>query len=107
MVSLASNNAHYCYGCLRDLQDGYVWGNHPNKADLRDNWNRDTIVAGTKIGMTVDFNQDGTATVTAYKDGVKVRVLSTGSLRGPLCPGVWFDRHGQSVEFVSSKHPHS
>ena len=97
----------YYYDYVRYLTEGSVYGNSTGSTDLDDDWNRGAIVTGTKIGMTADFNQDGTATVTAYKDGVKVRVLSTGSLRGPLCPGVWFDRHGQSVEFVSSKHPHS
>ena len=97
----------YYYGCLRSLYSGKVYGNSAGTSPGT-GWHRATIVAGTKIGMMLDFNQDdGTATVTAYKDGVKVRVLSTGSLRGPLCPGVWFGRPGQSVEFVSSKHPHS
>merc|ERR1712032_684724 len=94
-------------GCALDLDDGSVYGNSTGSTDLDDDWNSDTIVTGTKIGLMVDFNQDGTATVTAYQDGVKVGVLSTGSLRGPLCPGVCLGRTGQSVEFVSSKHPHS
>ena len=59
-------------------------------------------MAGTKIGIMLDFDQDGTATVTAYKDGVRAGVLSTGSLRGPLCPTVWFELDGQGVEFVPS-----
>ena len=62
---------------------------------------------GTKIGMMLDFDTDGTATVTAYKDGVRAGVVSTGSLRGPLCPIVWFGTVRQSVEFVPSNPPHS
>ena len=62
---------------------------------------------GTKIGMMLDFDTDGTATVTAYKDGVRAGVMSTGSLRGPLCPAVWFDSAGQGVEFVPSHCPSS
>ena len=66
---------------------------------------------GTKIGMLLEFDADGTATVTAYKDGVRAGVLSTGSLRGPLCPIVWFFANkyqkGQGVEFISSNVPHS
>ena len=57
--------------------------------------------------MMLVFNEDGTATVTAYKDGVRAGVLSTGSLRGPLCPSVWLGDVGDSVEFVSSSPPHS
>ena len=62
---------------------------------------------GTKIGINVDFDQDGTATLTAYRDGVKEGVLSTGSLRGPLRPAVWFrfNASGQSIEFVPSHCP--
>ena len=109
MISLAQNipMSDYYYDCVRDLANGSVWGNSTGSTDFYDDWDSDTIVVGTKIGMTADFNQDGTATVTAYKDGVKVGVLSTGSLRGPLCPAIWLNRPGQSVEFVSSKHPHS
>ena len=95
----------YYHGHLRALDDGIVWGNSTGSTDY--DWNPDTIVVGTKIGMLLDFGPDGTATMTAYRDGVRAGVLSTGSLRGPLCPGVWFGRPGQSVEFVSSKHPHS
>ena len=62
-------------------------------------------MAGTKIGIMLDFHQDGTATVTAYRDGVRAGVLSTGSLRGPLCPAVWLRDDGQGVEFVSSNPP--
>ena len=58
-------------------------------------------MAGTKIGMLVDFDQDGTATVTAYIDGVRAGVMSTGSLRDPLCPAVWFGSFGQNIEFVA------
>ena len=64
-------------------------------------------MSGTRIGMMLDFNQDGTATVTAYKDGVRAGVMSTGSLRGPLCPSDCFYDVGEGVEFVSSSHPHS
>ena len=84
-----------------------VSGDSTGRTDLDDYWDRDTIVAGTKIGIMIDFDQDGTATVTGYKDGVKVRVLSTGSLRGPLCPAVWLCIKGQSVEFVASNPPQS
>ena len=82
-------------------------GNSTGDTNPGANWDSDTIVAGTKIGIMLDFDQDGTATVTAYQDGVQVRVLSTGSLRGPLCPAVGLDEAGQSVKIVSSKHPHS
>ena len=57
-------------------------------------------MAGTKIGMLLDFDADGTATVTAYKDGVRAGVLSSGSLLGPFCPAVWLREIGQSLEFV-------
>ena len=87
------------------MDDGFVVGN--THLDPGPNWDTATIVVGTKIGIMLDFNQDGTATLTAYKDGVRAGVLSTGSLRGPLCPAVWFNEHGQSVEFISSNLPKS
>ena len=91
----------------RYLHDGDIYGNSTGSTSLGAGWDRDTIVAGTKIGMLLEFDPDGTATVTAYKDGVKAGVLSTGSLRGPLCPSVWFGKTDQSVEFVPSNPPHS
>ena len=63
-------------------------------------WKSKVIVTGTKIGILLEFNQAGYATVTGYKDGVRIGVLSTGALRGPLCPSVWMCESGQSVEFV-------
>ena len=99
---------YYC-GCLRRLFNGRVYGNSTGSTNLSanwDRWDRTTIVAGTKIGIMLDFNQDGTATLTGYKDGVRVGVLSTGSLRGPLCPAVWFNETG-SVELISSNLPRS
>ena len=84
------------------MHNGGTYGNAAGHTNLRAGWNRATIVAGTKIGMMLNFNQDGTATVTAYKDGVRAGVLSSGSLRGPLCPAVWLYEKDQSVEFVSS-----
>ena len=83
-------------------------GNVTGDTDPGYNWDRDEIVggdSGTKIGIMLDFDQDGTATLTAYKDGVRAGVLSTGSLRGPLCPAVWFNASGQSIEFVPSHCP--
>ena len=61
---------------------------------------------GTRIGLTLDFKQDGTATATGYIDGERTRVLST-DLRGPLCPVVWLHGDGNGVEFVPSRYPHS
>ena len=107
MISLAPKLPclpDYYYGYLRDLYNGVVYGNS-NGADW--DWNRDTIVAGTTIGMMLDFSQDGTATVTAYKDGVRAGVMSSGSLRGPLCPAVWFCETDQSIELLSSNRPPS
>ena len=88
------------------MHDGYVCGNDTGRTVSFTNWDRSTIVTGTRIGMLLEFDQDGTATVTAYKDGVRAGVLSTGSLRGPLCPVVSFYEIGQSVELVSSNPPH-
>ena len=88
------------YGCLRALHDGTVYDNSTGSTNPGADWDRSTIVTGTKIGIMLDFKQDGTATLTAYKDGVRAGVLSTGSLRGPLCPVVCFMETGQSVEIV-------
>ena len=103
MISFAPNTpslSDYFYGCLRCLDDGDVSGDSTGSTDPDTNWDGDTIVAGTKIGIMVDFSQDGTTTLTAYSDGVRAGVMSTGSLRGPLCPAVWFGGSGQSVAFV-------
>ena len=91
----------------RYLCDGSVGINSTDHTDLGANWDLATIVVGTKIGFMLEFDQDGTATVTAYRDGVSAGVLSTGSLRGPLCPAVWFGDTGQSIEFISSHCPPS
>ena len=93
----------YYYDCHRHLGSDSSFGNSTGSTFPR----AGVIVTGTKIGMLLDFEQDGTATMTAYKDGVRAGVLSTGSLRGPLCPAVWFRENGQSVEFVPSNPPHS
>ena len=89
------------------MDDGCTWGDATGHSNPHAGWDSDAIVAGTKIAMMVDFNQNGTATITAYKDGVRTGVLSTGSLRGPLCPAVSFYQIGQSVEIVSSDPPHT
>ena len=89
------------------MWNGEVWGNSTGHTLPRTAWNRNTLVDGTNIGMLLEFDADGTATVTAYKDGVRAGVMSTGSLRGPLYPIVWFGRKGQGVEFISSNPPHS
>ena len=96
----------YCYGCLRDMIDGSIYGNKTGQTPLVENWDNSKIVAGTRIGLTLDFKQDGTATVTGYKDGVRKCVLST-VLRGPLCPAFWFFETGDCIEFVPSHYPHS
>ena len=96
MISLAPNVPMF----LRDLCRGYINGNSTGNTSPDTDWT--TIVSGTKIGIMLDFDLDGTATVTAYKDGVRACVMSTGSLRGPLCPAVWFSEPGQSVQLISS-----
>ena len=98
----------YYYGCHRYLRNGKVCGNSTGHTDPGANWDRATIVSGTKIGFMLDFDPDDTATVTAYKDGVRAGVMSTGSLRGPLYPAVWFDDEaGTSIQFVPSHCPPS
>lgn len=87
------------------MYSGRVYGNKTNNNLHHTDWNWEEIVHGTKIGMLLEFSQDGTATVTAYKNRVWAGVLSTGSLRGPLCPSLWFFDDGGSAEFVSSKPP--
>ena len=96
----------YCYGCLRTMYGGSIRGNNTGHGPLVGNWDRSKIVVGTRIGLMLDFKQDGTATVTGYIDGERTRVLST-ALRGPLCPAVWFGGKGDGVEFVPSRYPHS
>ena len=96
----------HCYGCLRNMNDGSIHGNDTGHTSLVGKWDKSKIVTGTRIGLTLDFKQDGTATVTGYKDGVRTRVLST-DLRGPLCPAVWIYYSGDGVEFVPSNYPHS
>merc|ERR1712032_721886 len=86
-------------GCAWYLHNGGVYGNTTGHTNPGAGWNRATIGVGTKIGMLLDFNSDGIATVTVYKDGVRAGVLSACSLRGPLCPAVWFNQNPQSVEF--------
>ena len=89
------------------MEDGLIiYGNSTGHSYLVNGWDRTEIVSGTRIGLMLDFNQDDTATVTGYKDGVRVSVLST-DLRGPLCPAVWIGGKGVGVEFVSSRCPHS
>merc|ERR1711934_744455 len=86
-------------GCVWSLYSGQGFGNSTGHTSPVTGYS-DTIVAGTKIGIMLDFNKDGTATLTAYKDGVRAGVMSAGSLRGPLCPAVCFFQTGQSVEFI-------
>ena len=87
------------------MYSGRICGNKTSNTSPGTGWDRDTIVPGTKIGMLLEFSQAGTATVTAYKNGVRAGVMSTGSLRGPLCPTVWLYTLYQSVELVSSNPP--
>ena len=62
-------------------------------------------MAGTRIGILLEFNKDGYVTVTGYKDGVRVGVLCE-NLKGPLCPSFWAAHEtGTSVEFVESRPP--
>ena len=86
----------YFYGCHRYLHDGQVCGNSTNQTFPAAGW----IMGGTSIGTMLAFGQDGTATVTAYKNGVRAGVMSRGSLRGPLCPAVWFGQNDQSVDLI-------
>ena len=50
----------YYHDCLRSLYSGSIFGNSTGHTSPGADWNRDTIVAGTKIGMMVDFDPDDT-----------------------------------------------
>ena len=63
-----------------------------------------TIALGIKVGLTLNFDENGTGTVSAYRDGVWVGSVRSG-LPAPLCPSVWLTGKGQCVDFVSSNYP--
>ena len=89
------------------MKNGKVYGNKHGNTSPERGWNNSSIVAGTRIGLKLEFCQAGTATVTGYKDGVRIGVLTTGKIRGPLHPTFWASQPPVSVEFVSSRLPHS
>ena len=104
-------HSHVCmtvfFGFHRLLQNREAHGDKTNQQWVNSSAPWRQLRRGNTIGMMLAFGQDGTATVTAYRDGVRAGVMSTGSLRGPLCPAVFFETPGQSVEFVPSYCPPS